>query len=503
MLKRVLRAAGWVFLGILLGRTLGFARELLIATSYGATGLGDAAVLLINIPDTLVTILIGGAMGAALIPEFARLPERHAWGLYRESRRAVALLFFPLAGILCLSSPWLVRLFAPGFSPALSHETARWVAIAVWAVPLAALAAIERAYLQSKHRFAVPSMATTVYNAALVAALLLPPRLFFLALATLAGGGVSLAMQALAARRHTPEPDLDEERPPRLLTRSLALRYGQAFLAGSLLLMLPAAARALASFQGPGQIALLNFAQKLLELPLGLALTVFSVALFPSFSGLFAQEKTRGEGVRIARSVLQVVFVLSIAILLPMLRFRVEIAQALFGYGQMTPEDARRIGALLGVLLAGLAAQAMLSIVTVTLNALRDMASGFWVTLLGTGLFLGVAATLRETHGTLGIAGCLAATYWAILLTLGAVLARRHEVRLLSALFDPSVAKALLFAVLGFAPFAALGAVLPLPPFAGLGLTVLSAGLSAALGALALPEIRARLSRKFRTPPRD
>ena len=68
--------------GILLGRIAGFVRESFIVAHFGASEQADYAVLILTIPDLLINMLVGGAMGAALIPEFKRLTPKQGWQFF-------------------------------------------------------------------------------------------------------------------------------------------------------------------------------------------------------------------------------------------------------------------------------------------------------------------------------------------------------------------------------------------------------------------------------------
>jgi len=70
MIKSILLSTIVLNVGLLLGRLSGFVRESIVATTYGTSSQADIVVLMLTVPDLLVNILVGGAMGAVLIPEF-------------------------------------------------------------------------------------------------------------------------------------------------------------------------------------------------------------------------------------------------------------------------------------------------------------------------------------------------------------------------------------------------------------------------------------------------
>lgn len=501
MLRRLLRAGLWVFLGILLGRVAGLAREMLVAHYFGTTADADVASLLLTIPDTLINILIGGAMGAALVPEFQRLSAHGRWRLYKRASLGAAILFAPLTILGAWQAGLVVRAFAPGWPPAATDLATGLLQVSIWAIPITAVAAVDRAFLQAGDRFALTSMTTLVYNLALVAALVLGPsggKLNWLTGAAVLGAAASYAMQVWDARKLRPaEPD---DQDPKV-DRDLVRRYGQALFAGGLILTLPALARALASGEGEGAFARLNYAIKLVELPLGLVLTVFSVVLYPTIAAMFADEARSDEGERLARQGMTMVFSLALAISLGMGWFARDFTWLLYGHGKIDAQGQASIAALGTTLMAGLMAQALYAMVLAVLNAKKDMASPFWASLGGVVAFFVIALLLRPSLGDQAVAVGYASAHWLMLASLVAVAKRKHGIELARAVIGP---RALAGAGATAFTFFALAWTFSLLPLGHVGRVVLAILLGAAAlgaGVMAVAEQRRAVSgmvRRFR-----
>jgi len=67
----VIRAAGLLMIVQVLSRVLGYARDVVMVNIFGADFATDAWNAAFLIPDTLYQVLIGGAIGSALIPVFS------------------------------------------------------------------------------------------------------------------------------------------------------------------------------------------------------------------------------------------------------------------------------------------------------------------------------------------------------------------------------------------------------------------------------------------------
>jgi len=285
----MIRAGLIVSAGLLLGRIAGFLREALIATTFGASAEADIVILALTIPDLLVNVLAGGALSVALIPEFKRLGQPRAAGLFIQASLITALGFAAIAALASLFSERLVFVFAPGLDATSMARAAALVGLTIWLIPLTSLAGISRAYLQAHGRFGIESLGTLIYNLAVIAGLILVAAqqggLKLVCAFVILGGLLRWGSQLMVLPRPV---FLSHGLRQRLVDQKLMIRFLQASSAGGLLLLLPVTARALASYSGEGAIASFNYAIKLTEFALGVTITVLAVAIFPKLSESFA-----------------------------------------------------------------------------------------------------------------------------------------------------------------------------------------------------------------------
>jgi len=119
--KTVTRAAGLLMVAILASRLLGLIREMLIARRFGQTGLVSAYTVSFNLPDLLYFFLSSGALSGAFIPVFTeRLQtgrKKEAWEIFSIIACFMGLV---LATTIVLSEIFtepLVKVFAaPGYA---------------------------------------------------------------------------------------------------------------------------------------------------------------------------------------------------------------------------------------------------------------------------------------------------------------------------------------------------------------------------------------------------
>src|SRR5205807_3226574 len=68
--RRVASAAAVIALGNILSRGLGLVRDVVIASTFGATADTDAFVIARTLPNTLYDLLVGTVSTAAFVPVF-------------------------------------------------------------------------------------------------------------------------------------------------------------------------------------------------------------------------------------------------------------------------------------------------------------------------------------------------------------------------------------------------------------------------------------------------
>jgi peptidoglycan biosynthesis protein MviN/MurJ (putative lipid II flippase) len=338
---------------LLASRLLGLLRESLQAAALGATGLADVAILMLTLPDLLTGILASGALAYVLLPMWAAQTEQ-AQVATRERLARILLAVGLLVSVLITLAPRLVvQALAPGLGAAqdAAHFALRWSAVAM---PLALLAALWTTHLQHRRDFTGMYGANLAVNAAIIGALLLitlDTGRSWTGLIALLGAGLLLGMGLrLGWLRWR-------------LGRSKASQAGQmsggaavatpwprtviwlwALASAGLPLLLPVLGRSLASTGGEGALATFNFAWKLIELPLVLAVQLVAVLAFPGVASAFAlseaapSETQRARQREVLRHGFVLAWALACAAAAALAGMAPALAALLFGWGRMSPE---------------------------------------------------------------------------------------------------------------------------------------------------------------------
>src|SRR5947207_14752625 len=114
--RRVASAAAVIALGNILSRGLGLVRDVVIASTFGATAGTDAFVLARTLPTILYDLLVGTVSTAAFVPVFVQhaRDERQLWRLVGAIFSLAALAFVILAVVLALFAEPLVGVIGSG-----------------------------------------------------------------------------------------------------------------------------------------------------------------------------------------------------------------------------------------------------------------------------------------------------------------------------------------------------------------------------------------------------
>ncbi|MBX3096507.1 MAG: hypothetical protein KF812_06555 [Fimbriimonadaceae bacterium] len=458
-MRSLFRSSAWVFGGILLGRLLGYVRELEIGRTFGVSQTTDVIQASLVVPDLMFNLLVGGAVGAALVPEFTRRNAGEQWSLHQAALRLLAGVLLGIAVAFAVFPNVILSVIANGFSEEKQAIARPIVQLIVFVVPLTAANAITRALLNAHERFSTASLTTVVYNLALVAGVVLIANgapYETIAIAAVAGAAAAWSVPLMEVRAAS----LMRAGPHQPIERGVKIRYSQALAVGVLVFFLPQIAKSAASWSGTGAYSIMHYATKLIELPLGTVLTVLGVVLFPRLARAFGTEGQSEQGSTLARSALRITLVLALAVAIPLAAAAPDFAAVLFGYGKMTPQDVYEIGRVTQGLAVGLVAQACLALLTSVANARRDMRTPLLSGVVGITVGVIVTATLYAGGALAAIASGYSAAFVTMVVAQISFLSLTKTVTLLPGLIERRILLALAsIVVLGVGGIQLLGIV--------------------------------------------
>jgi putative peptidoglycan lipid II flippase len=333
----------------LISRLLGFVRDLLLAAALGAGPIADAFYAALRFPNLFRRLFAEGAFSQAFVPVYSKTlaeqGEKAADTLASEALAVLVLATTLITAIAILCMPWINLVLFAGYrdNPEIFNLATVLTQITMPYLVAISAATLFAGALNARGRFFAAAAAPSLLNICLVAALWFfrnDPQIaaYAAAVAVSVSGVLQALWVALGARRSgvktRPAAPALTPNVVRLLTLA-----APAAIAGGALQINVMISQILASLE-EGAISLLNFADRLYQLPLGLIGVAVGVAMLPRLSRLVAAGDQDG-----ARGAMDEAVNLSMAFTLPaaaaMLAAPTFLLDGLFSRGAFTEEDAR------------------------------------------------------------------------------------------------------------------------------------------------------------------
>ncbi len=376
--SRIVRAAGIVMVATVIARLLGLGRQMIIGRLFGTTLAMDAFVAANRVPETLYLVVAGGALASAFIPVFTGLLTRGdrpgAWRLASQVGNLISLVVSLLSLLtVLLARPIVFHLLVPKMSFQGQLLTVELLQIMLISTVIFSVSGLLMGVLNAQQHFLLPALAPVLYNLGIIAgAVFLTPAMGIhgVAIGVVIGAALHLLVQLPGLRgqsaRYTGGLGLDNP-AVRQVARLMAPRVlGLAVTQVNFWVNTN-----LASAFGEGAVSALEYAMRVMMLPLGVVAQAVGIAAFPTFAELVAQGELETVR-RTLASTLRGVLFLALPATVGLLVLRVPIIRLLFQRGEFTAESTTRVAWALAFFAVGLVGHAGLEIVVRAYYALHD-----------------------------------------------------------------------------------------------------------------------------------
>jgi putative peptidoglycan lipid II flippase len=382
---KIAKSAGAVSGAVMCSRVLGLVREQVFAHLFGAGYAYDAFVVAFRIPNLLRDLFGEGALSAAFVTVFSDYDtNKGAEATWRLASNVLVFLSLLLSLIVLLGMACagpIVRLLAPDFSAVAGKTvlTALMTQIMFPFLILVALAAAVMGMLNTKGKFFVPAMSSSFFNLGSIIggvslAWLLPqfgqPAIIGMAWGTLLGGLLQLLVQLPALRktgfRFVPHLDLRDPGLRRILWLMLPATIGLSATQINVFVNTNFAASCM-----EGSVSWLNYAFRLVQLPIGVFGVAFSIAAMPVLARHAAQKDLEGLRQTFSSS-LVMVFSLTIPATVGLILLANPIIRLIFEHGAFTARDTAFTAEALICYSCGLFAYSAVKIMVPVFYALND-----------------------------------------------------------------------------------------------------------------------------------
>lgn len=398
-------------IGTALSRVMGLVRESVFAHLFGAGAAMDAFKVAFRIPNLLRDLFAETALSAAFVPV---LTEEKIKSKEAENRLASNIfnVLFVVTGLVALAgyflSPYLARWIAFGFGkvPGKIELTADLTAVLFPFLIFVSLAAWAMSYLNTEKSFFVPSLAPAFFNLFSILVPLLTygwyaargkNPAFGMALGVLAGGLMQFLVQMPLVRRkgfrYSFVLSFRDPQFRRVMALFIPVAVG---LAGTRINVL--VNTILVTPLREGSVSWLDYAFRIMHLPLGLfGIAVGTVAL-PSLSRLVLDNDVASVRATLTDSLKMVLFLtVPASALIAFLAH--PITRIIYQRGRFTAEDTAATAGALVLYTLGIPFMAALRNVAAVYYAYKDAKTPMYASIASIGLNIAMNATLMWILG--------------------------------------------------------------------------------------------------------
>ena len=364
---------------------LGLFRDRLLVGHFGAGLELDVYFAAFRIPDFVYNILILGGLIVAFLPLFAEYFSKNkneVWQMTNYILNAFLIFILAISFILFLLTPWFIKWLFPGFGPAHYKLAVPLIRLLFLSPIFFGISNLLSGILQYFQRFFIYSLTPILYNLGIIFGILfLTPHfgIFGVGLGVVFGAFLHMAIQIPTARNCGLSYKflLDFKYPAikRIFKLMVPRVFGVAAQQINLIII-----TAIASTISAGSIVIFSISNNFQGLPVGVIGASFAVAIFPTLSRFFAENRKK-EFLENFSSIFRqiLVFVIPISILTFLLRD--QIVGIIYLTGKFGLDDAKLASACLGIFAFSIFAQSLIPLLTRAFFSLQDTKTPTLITL--------------------------------------------------------------------------------------------------------------------------
>ena len=275
-----------------LSKVFGFTREITLSYFYGASGISDAYIISLTIPNVIFSFL-GTGISTGYIPLYSQI--QHKYGLKRANRYTnnlinilMVLCTIIIVFVFLLTKP-IVKMFALGFKGETLALAESFTRITTLGVYFTGLIYVFSGFLQIKGNYVVPALVWIPLNFFIILAITISFNRNVLLLPI--GNVIATASQLLLlvpfiyknGYKYEPLLDRNDKYIKKMVDMALPIIFGVSINQINVLVD-----RTLASNIAVGGISALNYANRLNYFVQGLFVTSIATVMYPMISKMAA-----------------------------------------------------------------------------------------------------------------------------------------------------------------------------------------------------------------------
>jgi putative peptidoglycan lipid II flippase len=423
-------------------RVLGFVREALIAGTLGAGPVADAFYAAFRFPNLFRRLFAEGAFNTAFVPLFSSELETgdraSARKFAEEVLASLLAILLALSALAMIFMPFLVStIIAPKFAddPAKFELTVLLTRIMFPFLTAMSIVAMFSGIMNSFRRYFLAALAPVIMNIVFIGVLLtsgyvgLEDRELGVAMAygVTLSGLLQIALLTYGIKKEGFPLSLRFPRFSKPVRRLVTLAVPTAIAAGITQVNL-LVGQIIASGQD-GAISIINYADRLMQLPLGIIAVSIGVVLLPELSrALSAQDKT--ESLKLQNRSLEFGLGLMVPAAIGLYIMPEPLIALIYERGAFTRDLTIITASVLSAFAVGLPAVVLTKIFQPSYYARKDMRTPMWFSGVNATINIILALFLFERMGVVGLGWAFSIASWANAFLLGGHLYWRNHFRM-------------------------------------------------------------------------
>lgn len=405
-----LKNIGVISLFTVISRVLGLARDQLGAAVFGGSVFNDAFLTAFRVPNLFRRLLGEGALTAAFIPTLQEeLKDRGQAGAFSLLNKVASWLLV-VTGVLVV-----VAMAVFSQSRLIAGQESKWYLAADLAVIMfpyllmVCLAAAFNATLNVLQRFTEPALSPIWLNVAMIVSLIGAWRhfagtplgeVYWLCAGVLIGGFFQMAVPAAVLARAGWQPRFELELAPRVRQIAMLMAPG---LFGTAIYQINTFVSGMLAFSlAEGSATMLFYANRLMELPIG----VFAIAVATVIYPLISKHAVEGNFDAMAndfRRGLRLILAINIPAAAGLALLSGPIVRVIYRHGEFSSANANAMAPLLALFVIGLPFFSINSLTVRAFYAVKDTSTPVKIAAVDFLVNLTLSLALRRWLGAAGL----------------------------------------------------------------------------------------------------
>ena len=420
-------------------RLLGFVREVLIAGLLGAGPVADAFYAAFRFPNLFRRLFAEGAFNSAFIPMFSRELETGGQDAAREfAERILSVFLVVLIGLSAMAMIFMPFLVGTVIAPKFASDPQKFdltVFLARIMFPYLAamsLVAMFSGILNAFRKYFLAALAPVLLNVVLVGVLLLAWQMGMnpgdlgvaMAWGVLVSGILQLLLLVFALYRQDFKMTLRTPAVTPAVKRLVILAVPTA-IAGGITQINLLVGQIIASAQS-GAIAMMNYADRLIQLPLGIIGISIGVVLLPELTRALARNDDV-QSRHLQNRSLEFGMGLTVPAAAGLFTMALPIVVLIYERGAFDRQVSETTATVLQAFSVGLPAFVLIKILQPAFYAREDMKTPMWYSGINALVNISLSLYLFPIVGVMGLAAATSVAGWINATLLAFSLARRRQ----------------------------------------------------------------------------